>query len=282
MSLFVASLNSGSNGNCYYVGTQDEAVLIDGGISCRETVRRMKRLGLSIKNVKAIFVTHEHGDHIHGVPVLSRKHKLPVYVTEQTRRSVNLEVSDELVRQFHTSIPVTIGELVVTPFAKVHDAIHPHSFLVEYGDVCVGVFTDIGHACADVIRHFKQCHACFLESNYDEDMLDRGGYPIHLKNRIRNGKGHLSNIQAAQLFVDHRPPFMTHLFLSHLSRNNNHPKIVEKLFRSISAGTEIVIASRDRETKLYHIRKSDSVRVPMRNPLLLKQSQLSLFQVSQA
>lgn len=280
MSLFVASLNSGSNGNCYYIGTQDEAVLVDGGISCRETVRRMKRLGLSIKNVKAIFITHEHGDHIHGVPVLSRKYKLPVYVTEETRRSVNLDVAEELVRPFKASVPVNVGELLVTPFAKVHDAMDPHSFLVEYGDVCVGVFTDIGHACADVIRHFKQCHAAFLESNYDEDMLERGGYPFHLKNRIRNGKGHLSNHQAAQLFVEHRPPFMTHLFLSHLSRNNNHPKIVDKLFKSIAAGTEIVIASREKESKLYHIRKPDSLRVPLRNPILLKQSQLSLFQVS--
>jgi phosphoribosyl 1,2-cyclic phosphodiesterase len=239
----------------------------------------MKRLGLSIKNIKAIFVTHEHGDHIHGVPVLSRKYKLPVYITHQTKASVNLDVSDELTVPFRSLEPITVGNLIITGFPKIHDAVDPFSFVVEHHGVRVGIFTDIGHSCSNVINHFKQCHAAFLESNYDEDMLDKGGYPFHLKNRIRGGKGHLSNVQAAELFVQHRPAFMTHLFLSHLSRNNNHPRIVDKLFKSVAAGTEIIIASRNKETRLYHIRKSDSVRIPVRNPLLLKQSQLSLFQL---
>src|SRR5690606_20681935 len=101
--------------------------------------------------------------------------------------------------------------------------------------------------------HFKQCHAAFLEANYDEHMLETGPYPLHLKNRIRGDKGHLSNEQALELFRKHRPAFMNHLFLSHLSKENNSPILVERMFKSVAGDTEIVIASRYRETKVFHI-----------------------------
>ena len=201
MSLFVSSLNSGSNGNCYYIGNQDEAVLIDGGISCRETEKRMKRLGLSLTKVKAIFVSHEHGDHIHGVPVLSRKHKIPVYITEATRRNGRVKLREELTFKLETYQPITIGGLSVVAFPKLHDACDPTSFIIQGGDVTIGVFTDIGKACDHVTKHFQQCHAAFLETNYDEDMLTNGRYPFMLKERIRGDQGHLSNDQALQLFL---------------------------------------------------------------------------------
>src|SRR5687767_11946395 len=130
MSLFVSSLNSGSNGNCYYIGNQDEAVLIDGGISCRETVKRMKRLGLNIEKVKGIFVSHEHGDHIHGVPVLSRKHRIPVYMTAATRQNGNVDVREELLFDLETYKPVVIGGISVVAFPKLHDACDPTSFII--------------------------------------------------------------------------------------------------------------------------------------------------------
>jgi phosphoribosyl 1,2-cyclic phosphodiesterase len=243
MSLFVASLNSGSNGNCYYIGNHDEAVLIDGGISCRETEKRMKRLGLSIRKVRAIFVTHEHGDHIHGVPVLSRRHQLPVYITPGTLRFGNVKVREDLIVPFRAYEEVRVGSLSITGFPKLHDAFDPHSFIIECQGIRVGVFTDIGYPCRHVINSFRQCHAAFLESNYDEHMLENGDYPIHLKSRIRGGNGHLSNKQAARLFIDHKPDFMSHLFLSHLSRNNNDPEIVEKLFTGVAGNTKIIVAS---------------------------------------
>ena len=118
MSLFTASLNSGSNGNCYYVGNHEDAILIDGGISCRETEKRLKRLGLSIRNVRAIFVTHEHNDHIHGVPVLCRKHKIPVYVSEKTLRDSRIDINPQYVVNFSSNIPVQVGSLTITGFPK--------------------------------------------------------------------------------------------------------------------------------------------------------------------
>ncbi|HTR30204.1 MAG TPA: hypothetical protein VMH27_13095, partial [Puia sp.] len=119
--------------------------------------------------------------------------------------------------------------------------------------VRVGVFTDLGVVCERLVHHFRQCHAAFLETNYDEHLLDSGRYPYFLKNRIRGGSGHLSNHQAFELFVCHRPAFMSHLFPSHLSRDNNRPELVRDLFEGEARGTKIVIASRDHETELYAI-----------------------------
>jgi phosphoribosyl 1,2-cyclic phosphodiesterase len=253
MSLQITSLNSGSNGNCYYVGNATDAVLIDAGISCRETERRMKRLGLRMDSVKAVFISHEHSDHIRGLEVLSRKYSLPVYITENTMQHGNLNLDTLYVRRFDEYAPVSIGDLSVTAFPKFHDAIEPRSFMVSSKDIRIGVFTDIGAPCDHLIRHFQQCHAAFLEANYDEQMLEKGRYPFYLKKRIRGGKGHLSNTQALELFKAHKPPYMSHLLLSHLSRDNNNPEMVLELFREHAGQTEIIVASRDVETAVYHI-----------------------------
>lgn len=272
--MFVCSLNSGSNANCYYVGNQEEAVLIDGGLSCRETVKRMKRAGLSIKSVKALFVSHEHGDHIHGIPGLSKKFSLPVFITKNTLANCNLDLREELIRPLFPFQPVNIGSLSIKAFPKLHDASDPQSFVIECRGVRVGVFTDIGEPCNHVISHFSQCHAAFLEANYDEEMLLKGSYPYPLKNRIRGQYGHMSNDQAMELFINHRPSYMSHLFLSHLSRDNNSPKLVKNIFDRIAGKTQIVIASRDRETRLFHIRETFRERV---RRTATPQMQLSLF-----
>jgi phosphoribosyl 1,2-cyclic phosphodiesterase len=274
--MFVASLNSGSNGNCYYLGNGDDHILVDGGISCRETEKRLKRLGLTLKKIKAVFITHEHGDHVHGVSAISKKYKIPVYITKNTLQNGRIALSEDLCNPFHANVPVVIGNLSITAFPKLHDASDPHSFIVECCGVKVGVFTDIGIACENVTKYFKECHAAFLESNYDTDMLTRGSYPWHLKERIRGGKGHLSNDQAKTLVVEHKPTFMTHLFLSHLSQDNNSPKLVKSVFEKICGATEVIIAGRKKETKLYHVRAkfarprfSQTVPVPLQ--------QLSIF-----
>src|SRR4030095_6600139 len=249
MALQIASLNSGSNANSYYIGNKNEAVLIDAGLSCRETGKRMKRLGLDITLVKAIFISHEHADHIAGLPVLSKKYKVPVYITQNTLHNCNFEIDKHLTFSFIHSKPVLIGELLITPFIKSHDANDPHSFIVSNNREHVGVITDIGYACKHVIKHFKLCDAVFLESNYCEQMLENGSYPLHLKKRISSRKGHLSNDQALELFLKHKPENLQLLILSHLSQNNNHPEIVNKLFTQHAGGVKVVVASRHKETE---------------------------------
>jgi len=277
MSLYIASLNSGSNGNCYYVGNNNDAVLIDAGISCKETEKRMKRLGLSMHKVKAIFISHEHDDHINGLESLAKKHSLPVYITDATLRNCRFDIRKELIRHFCSNERIRIGSLTIKAFSKQHDACDPHSFIVQDDeDVCIGIFTDIGKACEQVIYHFKQCNAVFLEANYDEDMLTAGSYPWFLKNRIRGGQGHLSNNAALELFCLHRHKNLTHLILSHLSKNNNTPELVEQLFLQHAGETKIVVASRYHETEVYHIQQASVIK---KEKILYNQNavQLSMF-----
>lgn len=253
MSLFITSLNSGSNGNCYYAGNENEAVLIDAGISCREIERRMKKLNLKVTKIKAVFVSHEHSDHIKGIETLSKKYQIPVYITEATLLNAGLKLEKHLIMPFCAYQLITIGSITITPFPKIHDASDPNSFIVDCNKIKVGIFTDIGSSCEHVIKHFQQCNAAFLEANYDEKMLNDGNYPNHLKKRISGGLGHLSNTRALDLFIRYKPSFMSHLFLSHLSKNNNDPELVKNLFNTHADGVEIIIASRYEETPVYHI-----------------------------
>ena len=278
MSLQIASLNSGSNANCYYIGNSNEAILIDAGLSCRETEKRMRRLGLDISLVKAIFISHEHCDHIAGLRVLSKKYRLPVYITNNTLRNCGFEIEKDLVFSFMHSGPVSVGELSILPFTKSHDAHDPHSFIVSGNDIHIGVITDIGYACKHVIKHFKLCDAVFLESNYCQQMLSDGPYPLHLKNRISSRKGHLSNDQALELFLNHKPQNLQLLILSHLSQNNNRPEIVSKMFSEHAGNVKVVIASRHKETELFNIERNHIVKsTRILKKIKENKAQLSLF-----
>ena len=253
MPVFISSLNSGSNGNCYYVGNDQDAVLIDAGISCRETERRMKQQGLDMSRLRAIFITHEHVDHISGIKSISKKYKLPVYATAGTFKTSNLDVDGGIMTTIQAFETIRIGDLAVTGFPKQHDASDPLSFFISCAGINIGVITDVGTACEDVVRHFKECHAVFLETNYDEKLLDEGPYPLHLKKRIRSRVGHLSNHDALNMFLEHRAPFLGYLLLSHLSEQNNSPELVEELFSKYAGNTKIVIAPRSRASGVFCI-----------------------------
>jgi phosphoribosyl 1,2-cyclic phosphodiesterase len=275
MSIFIASLNSGSNGNAYYIGTHQEAVLIDAGLSCRETEKRMARLGLPMGRLRAIFISHEHGDHIGGVAVLSRKYQLPVYITENTQSGLRIPVGEKLIRRFNPNEAIQVGDLQVEAFTKFHDAADPHSFTIQYKHIRVGVYTDLGRVCENLRNHFTSCHAAFLESNYDAEMLENGRYPEHLKKRIRGGDGHLSNEEAWQLFYQHRGPQMSHLLLSHLSRNNNTHEKVKEVFSQQPSDTHILIASRYRCSEVYEITGTEADKPS--NKQYIPPQQLRLF-----
>lgn len=278
MALFTASLNSGSNGNCYYVGNDRDAVLIDAGLSCRETEKRMRSIGLSMQTVKAIVISHEHTDHIKGMQVLAEKYDLPVYINNNTLKHSNTRFRKALCRHFTSDEPISIGELTVKAFTKFHDAADPHSFIVSCRGINIGVFTDLGVACDNLIHHFRQCHAAYLEANYDKDMLENGRYPVHLKNRIRGGHGHLSNEQALNLFRDHRPAFMSHLFLAHLSKDNNDPALVLELFGKHKGKVIVEVASRYKPMDVYRIvPESADDKAGFSGIVSFRPEQLSLF-----
>lgn len=224
--------------------------------------------------VKAIFVSHEHSDHITGICGLSKKYQLPVYITNSTLTSSGLPIGKNLVHSFQSLQKISIGSLLITPFVKFHDASDPHSFMVSGDKINIGVFTDIGSPCINVTSHFKKCHAAFLESNYCEDMLMNGRYPLFLKNRISGDQGHLSNAQALKLFVEHKGKQLSHLILSHLSKNNNRPELVDKMFSENAGNVKIIVASRYAETALFYI---GTTRPERKKYERSDQMQLSLF-----
>jgi phosphoribosyl 1,2-cyclic phosphodiesterase len=278
MHVQVASLNSGSNGNCYYIGNDEDAVLVDMGISWRESENRMRQLGVDPQKLRAVFISHEHTDHISGLPGFCKKNKLPVYITTKTLGATGFAIGQELLKEFSAYETLRAGSLTITAFPKQHDAIDPHSFVISSGGIHVGVFTDIGAPCKKVIHYFRQCHAVFLETNYDEAMLAQSRYPPVLQRRIRGSHGHLSNEQALQLFTQHRSRHLTHVFLSHLSRENNDPDLVLRTFAPLAGGVQVVHAPRDRATALYKISSQDSLRTALRPMAATSASQqLNLF-----
>lgn len=277
--MIVTSLNSGSNANCYYIGNGQDAILVDAGLSCRETEKRMRNLNLSMSSVKAIFISHEHSDHIRGLAVLSSKYKLPVYISLSTLHKSSIFINKESVMPLTAEVPVNIGELTIFPFAKIHDAIDPLSFMIEANGIRVSVITDIGMVCDRVINYFKQCHAAFLEANYDEEMLANGSYPLYLKKRISGGNGHLSNRQALQLFVTHKPDYLSYLFLSHLSKDNNCPDRVYNLFTTHASNTKIIVASRYKETPVYYV-TNESANFG-KDKVLAVSNQMKLFSIGE-
>ena len=251
MSLSLASLNSGSNGNCYYVGSSTDAVLVDAGLSSAETLRRMKQLGIATGQLRGIFISHEHTDHIRGLAGLSSTLGVPVYINEKTRSALKLRLRRQQVITLRAGEPVQLGTLEVLPFSKTHDAADPVSFIIRHGQLTAGVFTDIGRTCAEVKRRFRECHAAILESNYDPDMLRDGPYPAVLKTRISGGSGHLSNQEALELFSNHRSPNLSLLLLGHLSAENNSPDRALEVFRPHAGNVQVAVAGRYAATTIH-------------------------------
>jgi phosphoribosyl 1,2-cyclic phosphodiesterase len=237
----------------------------------------MLRLGISIRSIKAIFVSHEHTDHIKGIAVISRKYQTPVYLNQTMIYNGCVNVQKDLIRKYDANQPVRIGALEITSFPKLHDACDPHSFIVRAGTITIGVMTDIGRACEQVIKYFNMCDAVFLEANYDDEMLSKGKYPYYLKNRIRSGKGHLSNREALELFLNHRAPSLSHLLLSHLSKDNNCPDLVQNLFNEHAGKTQVIVASRYNESQIFRIGKEPGEPAATSPLAAVEDAQYSLF-----
>lgn len=240
----ICALASGSNGNCYYIGNEQAAVLIDAGISCKQMLVRMADLGLDAGKVKAVFISHEHVDHIRGARVIAKKLNIPVYFTYGTWNHAHKSSKPVHHQFFQVNQAITINGMIIHAFSKQHDAGEPCSFRVELEGMSIGVMTDIGEACPQVISHLKQCDALFLESNYDEQLLWNGNYPWPLKKRVASALGHLSNDQALSLLMEHAGPQLKTVFLSHISAENNTPELAFETFRPLHNQMEVLLTSR--------------------------------------
>jgi phosphoribosyl 1,2-cyclic phosphodiesterase len=219
-------LASGSKGNCTYLRGEQGALLIDAGLSARETLRRLGAAGGDASLVEAILVTHEHIDHIRGVDVLARRLGVPVYATGGTLEAYSRKCGTSAeVRVCRCGEQFVVGDFSIEPFATSHDAREPCGFSVADGDLRVGCCTDTGTVTTTIFDRLASCDAVLLESNHCPDMLENGPYPAYLKSRIRSKRGHLSNPDAArclQRLADHIHMAM----LAHVSEINNTPEKV--------------------------------------------------------
>lgn len=251
--LEICAIASGSNGNCYYVGNENSAVLIDAGISRKQILIRLAERGLAVEKISAVFISHEHSDHLRGAYVLGKRLNIPVYLTAKTYYSAYKNLRPLYPRFFTINEKIELNGFSVFPFGKNHDAAEPCSFRIEFNNQNVGVFTDIGEPCENVISHLGKCDAVFLETNYDEKMLWDGPYPWFLKRRIASGKGHLSNEQAYNLLETHAGNNLKCVFLSHLSQENNTPETAFQAIEPLSGRFEVRLTSRFKAGEVYQL-----------------------------
>ena len=219
-----ASIGSGSKGNATLVDVDDRLVMIDCGFSVRETIRRMQLLGVDPGQLDALLVTHEHSDHSSGVARLSRKYKVPVYMTHGTCSTGRFEGSHEF-RLFNCEDHFSIGNLEVTAVAVPHDAIEPCQYRLSCAGKNLGLLTDLGSVTPHVVSSYRVCQALILEFNHDLDMLRSGPYPWPLKQRVASRHGHLSNREAAEGIPELDSSHLQWVVLYHLSRTNNLPAL---------------------------------------------------------
>ena len=251
-----AALASGSNGNCYYVENGGDAVLIDVGVSAKQVEQRMRNLDILPSTIKAVFVTHEHTDHVRGLAVFCKRYGVPVYLTAGTMQGISLQLPPSLLHIIKPDERVLIGSLQITGVPKYHDACEPCSFIISDGVHSLGLLTDIGRVCGRVEEVIRQADVLLLEANYDEDLLDKGSYPVFLKQRIRGGYGHLSNQLALAAVLQFKSSQLQHLILGHLSGKNNTVALVEELFAAHCQDIRLSIANRDQETVLFDMERS--------------------------
>ncbi|MFV0377417.1 MAG: MBL fold metallo-hydrolase [Mangrovibacterium sp.] len=251
--LEICALASGSNGNCYYIGNNTEALLVDAGLSARQLQMRFQSCRIDQAKIKAILITHEHADHCRGARVLSKRLQVPVYITKKTFLAMSRAEKPDRVVWFEPDLSFRLGEFDVFPFSKQHDAADACSFRIGFEGRNIGVMTDIGEACDRVKAHFGQCNAVFLESNYDDNMLWNGPYPYYLKQRVASSNGHLSNAQAFELASEFAGHQLSAIFLSHLSGENNSPELADAQFQSLRERFRIELTSRIGPTPVFSI-----------------------------
>jgi phosphoribosyl 1,2-cyclic phosphodiesterase len=226
----VCVLATSSSGNCTYIGGEHTRILIDAGLSKRETFARLQAIGVAPESLSAIIVTHEHSDHVAGLPVLARALKIPVYLSKLTAPTIDWgdwkEGTSPTVKEFQAGAIFYVGDMRIQSFTIPHDAIDPVGFMVETEGIRVSLAMDLGYIPENVRHHIRGSQLTVLESNHDLDMLKVGPYPWSLKQRVMSRKGHLSNDATADYILEDMALDAHTLVLGHLSEQNNHPEIV--------------------------------------------------------
>lgn len=262
-------LGSGSSGNSYFLFSENYGILIDAGIGIRTLKKHFHTYGLSLKQIKAVLITHDHADHIKAVGSLANEYGLPVYATELVHDGIkrnycaNPKLKAENIHFLEKGQTLKLDRFEITPFDVPHDSTDNVGYSVQYGEVNFCLITDAGHVTEQFGCCIARANYLVLEANHDEDMLMMGPYPAYLKGRISGDYGHLSNKAAAQLLAEHITDRLRHVWLCHISEENNHPelarKTVDTCLRSVGivAGKdfELEVLKRRIPSEIYELEK---------------------------
>jgi len=233
MAVSVSLLASGSRGNCALVASSSTRILVDAGLSGRETFKRLHGLEERPDQISAILITHEHSDHVAGLQRLATRLKVPVFITEGTHHAWNRAMRDEegkipelpKAEHFSAGRSFRVGDIEVSPFTIPHDAADPVGFTFRAEGIKIGFATDLGYMPVSVRNHLSGSTVLVMESNHDVEMLRSGPYPWSVKQRVMSRVGHLSNDSLAEFFSGDYDGSAEYLVLAHLSEQNNHPEI---------------------------------------------------------
>jgi phosphoribosyl 1,2-cyclic phosphodiesterase len=233
MGVSVSVLASGSRGNSTIVSSSRTKILVDAGISCRETVKRMRARGDDPRTLSAILITHEHSDHVYGLAVLARKFQVPVFMTGATHQAWARSLRDDAgelpqltrLEIFSAGRSFHVGDMAITPFTIPHDAADPVGLTFRSEGIKIGVATDLGYMPPNVCHELRGCDVLVIESNHDLEMLRVGPYPWSVKQRVGSPTGHLSNEKLAKFLCTEYDGNASYIVLAHLSEQNNHPEL---------------------------------------------------------
>jgi len=236
MAVSVSILASGSRGNTAVVESSQARILVDVGISCRETFKRMKAVEMDPRSISAVLISHEHTDHVCGLATLAKKLDVPVFMTGATHQAWARSLRDDAgelpkiakLEVFSSGRSFQIADITVTPFTIPHDAADPVGFTFRAEGAKIAIATDLGYMPASVCDHLRKCDVLMIESNHDVEMLRVGPYPWSVKQRVMSRVGHLSNESLAQFFAKDYDGGASYIVLAHLSEQNNHPEVARR------------------------------------------------------
>ena len=240
------SLGSGSSGNAYYLSSEKTNILIDAGIPIRSLKRIFKDLDIEADKLDAVFITHDHADHIKSVGHMANEYGRLIYATEPVHQGINRnycvtnKLTSDHIRYIQKDAPIQIGDFVITPFDVPHDSSDCVGYRLESGRITFCLITDIGHPTPKIEEEVAQADYLVLEANHDENMLMMGNYPAYLKGRIKGDRGHMCNKEAARLIAEHATVKLKHVWLCHLSEENNHPELARKTVEGVLRGYGII------------------------------------------
>lgn len=265
------SFGSGSSGNCYYLATATDALIIDMGVGIRTLKKFCKDYGMGLHRVSHVLITHDHADHIKSVGSFSHEHHVPVYATRTVHKGIDhnycvqRKVADSLRGYVETGKAIEMGDFVVEAFSVPHDASENVGYEIKAEGLTFVIITDAGCVTDEMKPHIANADYLVIEANHDEEMLKQGPYPDYLKKRILSSSGHLSNTACGEALAENMSEHLRHVWLCHLSEENNHPELARKTVETIlrshgiipGKDLELEVLRRQTPTGVYELNSLD-------------------------